>query len=416
MSQNLNGNQTMLKESWFALRSGHWPSLLGAWLHFEVSFVVWLLIGALSIPISEEFGLSGFQKGLLVGIPLLGGSLLRIVVGPLGDWAGAKMVGLAILILEAMALLLGWQWGNSYEEILIVGLILGTAGASFAIALPLASQAYPPAHQGLAMGVAAVGNSGVLLGSFFAPRLAVLFGWHQVFALMLLPVIGTACAFIWLVQPGASRTNSEKQSRGYLSFLAQGLRQKSMFWLCGLYGITFGGFVGLSSYLPIYFHDQFQMNMVTAGSMTALAAMAGSVARPFGGFLADRFGGLILLPGLFLMIMILCVAFGHFSTIAGSLLVVLGIMLCLGFGNGVVFQVVSYRFKEIMGTASGLIGAAGGLGGFLLPTCLGWLKDLTGSFLMGFLVFGAISGLAALSVMIVQRSTQFVPPKAASET
>jgi NNP family nitrate/nitrite transporter-like MFS transporter len=103
----------MLKEGWRALRSGHWPSLLGAWLHFEVSFVVWLLIGALSIPISEEFGLSGFQKGLLVGTPLLGGSLLRIVIGPLGDWAGAKTVGLAILALEAVALLLGWLWGNS---------------------------------------------------------------------------------------------------------------------------------------------------------------------------------------------------------------------------------------------------------------------------------------------------------------
>ena len=407
----------MLKEGWRALRSGHWPSLLGAWLHFEVSFVVWLLIGALSIPISEEFGLSGFQKGLLVGTPLLGGSLLRIVIGPLGDWAGAKTVGLAILALEAVALLLGWLWGNSFGEILIVGLILGIAGASFAIALPLASQAYPPAHQGLAMGVAAVGNSGVLLASLFAPRLAAIYGWHQVFALMLIPVVGTACVFFWLVQPASLHTSPiKKEPIKYWSFLSQGLQHKSMFWLCGLYGVTFGGFVGLSSYLPIYFHDEFHLDMITAGSLTAFVAMAGSVARPIGGFLADRVGGLILLQGLFLIVMLLCLASGQLPTIGWALTIVFGIMLCLGFGNGVVFQVVSCRFQGIMGTASGLIGAVGGLGGFLLPTGFGWLKDLTGTFTYGFLAFGVVSGLAALSVMIVQRSTRFVPPKTASGT
>jgi NNP family nitrate/nitrite transporter-like MFS transporter len=407
----------MLKEGLTALRSGHWPSLLGAWLHFEVSFMVWLLIGALSIPISEEFALSAFEKGVLVGIPLLGGSLLRVVIGPLGDWAGAKAVGLVILGLEAVALLLGWQWGTNFGEILSVGLILGIAGASFAIALPLASQAYPPAHQGLAMGVAAVGNSGVLLASLFAPRLAAVFGWHQVFALMLVPVLGTACLFFWLVQPSSSQKHSYKkqESSSYLSLLSQGLRHTSMYWLCGLYAVTFGGFVGFSSYLPIFFHDQFQIDMVTAGTLTAIAALVGSVARPLGGFFADRFGGFLLLKGLFVIIMILCLASGQFSTIAWALAIVLMIMLCLGFGNGVVFQVVSCRFQGMMGTASGLIGAAGGLGGFLLPTCFGWLKDFTGTFSAGFFVFGLVSGFAALSVMIVQRTTRFERPKSVSE-
>ncbi|MDH5564435.1 MAG: MFS transporter [Nitrospirota bacterium] len=408
----------MLKESVRALRSGHWPSLLGAWLHFEVSFMVWLLIGALSIAISEEFALSGFQKGVLVGVPLLGGALLRIVIGPLGDWVGAKTVGLGILGLEALALLLGWQWGTSFGEILVVGLILGIAGASFAIALPIASQAYPPAHQGLAMGVAAVGNSGVLLTSLFAPRLAAAFGWHQVFALMLVPVLGTACLFLWLVQPSSLPPPSDKKDNAphFLSLLAQGLQQQSIYWLCGLYAVTFGGFVGLSSYLPIYFHDQFQVDMVTAGSLTAVSALAGSVARPLGGFFADRFGGLRLLEGLFVLIMILCLMSVLSSTIVWALIIVLAIMLCLGFGNGVIFQVVSCRFPGIMGTASGLIGAAGGLGGFFLPTCFGWLKDSTGTFSMGFFVFGFVSGFAALSVMIVQRSTRFDRPKSVSES
>jgi NNP family nitrate/nitrite transporter-like MFS transporter len=407
----------MLKDGLHALRSGHWPSLLGAWLHFEVSFMVWLLVGALSIAISEEFGLSALQKGVLVGIPLLGGSFLRIVIGPLGDWAGAKSVGLAILGFEALALILGWQWGTSFGEMLIVGLLLGIAGASFVIALPLASQAYPPAHQGLAMGVAAVGNSGVLLACFFAPRLAVMFGWHQVFAFMLVPVIGTAYLFFRLVQPASPQgSSSEKQgSTAYWTLLRQGLYNKSMYWLCGLYAVTFGGFVGLSSYLPIFFHDRFQIDMITAGTLTALAALAGSVARPLGGFLADRFGGLILLQGVFFLVMIVCLASGQFSTLAWALTLVLVIMLCLGFGNGVVFQVVSCRFRKTMGTASGLIGAAGGLGGFLLPTCFGWLKDLTGTFSSGFFAFGIVSGLAAVSVMIVKRSAWLASLKPASE-
>ena len=407
----------MLKEGLQALRSGHWPSLLGAWLHFEVSFMVWLLIGALSIAISEEFALSASEKGVLVGIPLLGGSLLRVVIGPLGDWAGAKVVGLVILGLEAVALLLGWQWGTSFGEILIVGLMLGIAGASFAIALPLASQAYPPAHQGLAMGVAAVGNSGVLLASLFAPRLAAIFGWHQVFALMLVPVLGTACLFFWLVQPASSQKHRHKkqETNTYLSLFSQGLRNTSMYWLCGLYAVTFGGFVGLSSYLPIFFHDQFQIDMVAAGTLTALAALAGSVARPIGGFVADRLGGFLLLKGLFVIVMVLCLASGQFSTIGWALAMVLMIMLCLGFGNGVVFQVVSCRFQGMMGTASGLIGAAGGLGGFLLPTCFGWLKDFTGTFSAGFFALGLVSGFAALSVMMVQRSSRFDLPKSVSE-
>ncbi len=399
------------------LRSGHWPSLLGAWLHFEVSFMVWLLVGALSIPISEEFGLSASQTGLLVGLPLLGGAFLRIPVGPMADWLGAKTLGVAILVLEAIALFLGWQAGSSYHEMLFVGFILGWAGASFAIALPLASQAYPPAHQGLAMGVAAVGNSGVLLASFFAPRLAATYGWHQVFGIMLLPVFSTLFLFSWLVQ---SSSSTQRQAHsptfgGVFHLLRQGIQDKLMVWLCGLYGVTFGGFVGMSSYLPIFFHDQLQVDMVTAGTLTALSALAGSGARPIGGFWADRIGGLRLLPKLFGFIMVGSLILANVSGFEWIVSLVFLIMFGLGFGNGVVFQVASSRFKAIMGTASGLIGAAGGVGGFLLPFGFGWLREFSGSFSSGFFIFGVILGLAGLSAMIVQRAIILEPPKPSPE-
>src|SRR5690348_459859 len=160
------------------LRSGHWPSLLAAWLHFETSFVAWLLIGALSGFIANEFGLTSTEIGLLVGIPLLGGAMLRIPVGLASDRVGIKRTGLVLLFAEGAALLWAWLSASDYVQLLTVGLLLGSAGASFAVALPLASRAYPPSHQGLTMGVAASGNSGTFLAAYFAPRLAEHVGWH----------------------------------------------------------------------------------------------------------------------------------------------------------------------------------------------------------------------------------------------
>ncbi|MDT7041304.1 nitrate/nitrite transporter [Candidatus Nitronereus thalassa] len=383
-----------------ALKDGHWPSLLGAWLHFEVSFMVWLLIGALGVAIAQEFDLSATQKGFLVGVPLLGGALLRIVVGPFADLFGAKQVGLGILALEVVALLLGWLFGASYFHMLGVGFLLGFAGASFAIALPIASLAYPPERQGLAMGVAAIGNSGVLLATFFGPRIAESIGWQNTFGVMIIPVVMTAILFYLLVPDHSGQVFRKS---GATFSVRSALQQPFMYWLCFLYGVTFGGFVGFSSFLPIYFHDQYQLDMVTAGTITAICGLAGSLARPVGGHLADRLGGIGLLLTCFLVTAILSVLLSGLLPLKFALPLTIIMLLFLGFGNGVVFQIVSLRFQGIMGTASGFVGAAGGIGGFLLPSWFGVLKDATGSYASGFLVFGLCSGLAATSVLYMQR-------------
>ena len=383
-----------------ALKDGHWPSLLGAWLHFEVSFMVWLLIGALGVAIAQEFDLSATQKGFLVGVPLLGGALLRIVVGPFADLYGAKRVGLGILTLEIVALLLGWLFGTTYIHMLGVGLLLGFAGASFAVALPIASLAYPPERQGLAMGVAAIGNSGVLLATFFGPRIAESIGWHGTFGVMILPVVITAILFFLLVP---DRSGQVPQKSGATFSVRTALQQPFIYWLCFLYAVTFGGFVGFSSFLPIYFHDQYELDMVTAGTITAMCGLAGSVARPVGGHLADRFGGIGLLFTCFSITAALSVLLSGLLPLMFAMPLTITMLLFLGFGNGVVFQIVSLRFQGMMGTASGFVGAAGGIGGFLLPSWFGVLKDTTGSYASGFLVFGLCSGLAATSVLCMQR-------------
>ena len=410
----------MIQQVLQGLRRGHWPTLAGAWLHFEVSFMVWLLIGALSIPISEEFGLTPTQKGVLVGLPLLGGAILRLVVGPLGDQVGAKFLGLGILGLEGLALVLAWQGGHSIEAMYGIGFLLGFAGASFAIALPLASRAYPPAFQGLATGVAAVGNSGVFLTTLIAPRLAQYLTWNQVFGVMLIPVLVTFVVFAVIVQGDSTKSTSlpiHSQHRTRF-LLMSGLKDPFMYWLCFLYAVTFGGFVGFCSYLPIFLHDQYHVGMVVAGTLTAICGFVGSIARPLGGFLADRVGGCSLLQGVFLVLAFLCVLSGIVSSVGeifwgmGAILLMMG---GLGFGNGVIFQVVSSRFSQLMGTASGFIGAAGGVGGFLLPVWFGWLKEISGLFSVGFFLFGIILGMAGISAMIVLRTGGVSMPKPAEE-
>ncbi|MDE0404230.1 MAG: MFS transporter [Nitrospira sp.] len=384
-----------------ALKSGHWPSLLGAWLHFEVSFVVWLLIGALGIAIAEDFVLSATQKGLLVATPLLGGALLRIVVGPFTDQFGAKRVGLGILGMEMVALALGWLFGQNYAQMVGIGLLLGTAGASFAVALPVASRAYPSEHQGLAMGIAATGNSGVLLATFFAPRLATHIGWHGVFGLMIVPVLIAAIMFTLFVQEFSLQN---QQTKSLASSFRTVYRERFMQWLCFFYGVTFGGFVGFSSFLPIFFHDQYGLDMVAAGSLTAFCGLAGSIARPVGGYWADRVGGLNLLQVGLPSIGGLCVLLAWLPPPFWAFPLIVMTLLLLGFGNGVVFQVASLRYRNMMGTASGFIGAAGGLGGFFLPFWFGLLKDVTGTYASGFLVFVVLTGIATGSVICIQRS------------
>lgn len=390
-----------------ALRSGHWPSLAGAWLHFEVSFMAWLLIGALGLSIATEFGLTATQKGLLVAVPLLGGALLRVIVGASSDRFGPKSIGLALLGCECLALVWGWLDASSYLQVLGVGLLLGAAGASFVVALPLASRAYPPAHQGLAMGIAASGNSGSVLAMFFAPRLGQMVGWHGVFGLMVLPVALTALLFNWLVRDDIGVIRQERSSWWWAT-TAGALRQPSMYWLCFVYAVTFGGFVGLSSFLPIFFHDQYGVGVVTAGSLTAACGLAGSLIRPLGGYVADRLGGLRVLRAVFLGMAALTVVIGQLPELAWAASLMVMAVAVMGFGNGVVFQVVSDRFPKQIGMASGLIGAAGGFGGFLLPSWLGLLKDVTGTYQSGFLLFAMLALVALLSVVLTIRRSRWV--------
>jgi NNP family nitrate/nitrite transporter-like MFS transporter len=173
-------------------------------------------------------------------------------------------------------------------------------------------------------------------------------------------------------------------------------REPFLYGLCGLYAVTFGGFVGLSSSLPFFLHDHYQMGVVAAGSLTALSGLVGSLIRPLGGYVADWVGGLVVLPSLLGAMTLLLALVGTLPTLPWAVGVIVAAVAVMGFGNGVVFQVASGRYAKQMGMVSGVVGAAGGLGGFLVPLCLGWLKDVTGSFSFGFWLFAACAGLGVI--------------------
>jgi NNP family nitrate/nitrite transporter-like MFS transporter len=385
-----------------ALRSGHWPSLLGAWLHFEISFMIWLLVGALGVLIAEDFQLTATEKGLLVAAPLLSGAMLRLIVGPSSDRYGTKATGAALLLCELIVLIGGWLGPASYGQVLAVGIGLGVAGASFAVALPLASRVYPPAHQGLAMGIAASANSGGVLAAFFAPRLGHALGWQPTFGVMAIPVFLTLVLFMLLVRDPSAHARRPAAAPWWVGTLEL-LRETRTFFFCLLYAITFGGFVGLGSFLPIFFHDQYGLDSLDAGSVTALCVLGGSLARPLGGYAADRIGGLRLLGLLFPTLTALALAAGQFLPVRWEGAVLVLTVGTMGLGNGAVFQAVWHGFAKQIGTAAGVIGAAGGLGGFLLPAGLGALKDVTGSYRSGFVFFAAAAAVAAMAVALVRR-------------
>jgi NNP family nitrate/nitrite transporter-like MFS transporter len=386
------------------LKAGHTPSLIAAFLYFDISFMVWVLLGALANSIVDQFGMTATQRGLMVAVPLLSGAILRLVLGPMTDHIGPRKTGMIGLILTIIPLLLGWLWADSFEKTLVVGTMLGIAGASFAVALPLASRWYPPQYQGLAMGIAGAGNSGTALATLFAPMLAGVYGWPMVFALSLIPISLTLVFFFFAAKDSPNQP-APKPLGDYIKVLSHA----DTWWFCLFYSVTFGGFVGLAVFLNSFFKLQYGLSPVAAGMFATVCVIAGSFLRPIGGYLADRFGGIRMLTILFVGVALTMGALGAYphDLYVGAVLMFL-CMGCLGMGNGSVFQLVPLRFPKEIGVMTGIVGAAGGIGGFFLPSLLGFLKDQTDSFSGGFFAFGAVGLLSAVALAIVGRSWEGV--------
>jgi NNP family nitrate/nitrite transporter-like MFS transporter len=377
------------------LKAGHTPTLFAAFFYFDMAFMVWVVLGPLGVQAAAELQLDAAQKGLMVAVPLLAGAVLRVVNGVLVDRIGPKTTGLIGQVIVIAGLLTAWFVGiHSFTQVVLLGIVLGVAGASFAVALPLASRWYPPQYQGIALGIAGAGNSGTVFAALFAPGLAAIFGWTNVLGLAAIP-LGVALVVYILA---AKDSPNQPPPKTFVEYLAV-LREGDAWWFMFFYAVSFGGFSGLASSLTIYFNSEYGLSPVTAGYFTAAAVFAGSLVRPVGGALADRIGGIRALS---IMYVVAAVALAVVSLRLPQAWMALAVfiigMLALGMGNGSVFQLVPQRFRREIGVMTGLVGMTGGIGGFYLASSLGYSKQLTGSYQIGFLVFASLAALALLGL------------------
>jgi MFS transporter, NNP family, nitrate/nitrite transporter len=379
------------------LKSGHAPTLFAAFFYFDFCFAVWVLNGAMAPFISEAFNLTPAQKGFMISVPILAGALMRFPLGVLAQYIGRKNAAMVEMGLIIVALLYGYFFISQYNDVIAMGVLLGIAGASFGVALSLGSGWFPPQHKGLAMGIAGAGNSGTVLAVLFAPPLAMKFGWQAVYGLaamcMLAPMIVMA---VFAKEP------PDREHQTFRQHIAC-LFEKDGWAFSLIYVVTFGGFIGLASFLPTYFHDQFKVTKVEAGQLTMLAALMGSAVRVVGGYISDRVGGINTLSGVLVVVAVTLVLCGLAS---GSLvLTTLLFMLCfaaLGAGNGALFQLVPLRWPLTTAVAGSMIGEIGALGGGLIPNAMGLSKQYLGTYLWGFVIFAAL----ALGMLLMLRVMQ----------
>ncbi len=379
------------------LKSGHWPTLLASFLYFDFCFAIWVLNGAMGPFIGEAFNLSPAQKGFMVSVPILAGALMRFPLGVLSQYIGRKNAAMVEMSLIVAALAFGYFFVNTYDEVLAMGVLLGIAGASFGVALSLGSGWFPARYKGLAMGIAGAGNSGTVLAVLFAPPLAVKFGWQTVYGFaaltMLLPM-----AVMWF----AAKEPPDREHQSLREHLAC-LFEKDGWAFSLIYIITFGGFIGLASFLPTYYYDQFKVTKVEAGQLTMLATLMGSGVRILGGYVSDRLGGITTLSGVLVLVagsLVLCGMAGTSLTVTTLLF-----MLCfaaLGAGNGALFQLVPLRWPLTTAVAGSMIGEVGALGGGFLPNAMGQSKQLAGTYLWGFVAFAVLALVMLGMLRIVQ--------------
>jgi MFS transporter, NNP family, nitrate/nitrite transporter len=380
------------------LKSGHAPTLGAAFFYFTCSCCIWVMNGAMAPFISEAYQLTPAQKGVMLSIPIFAGAFMRFPLGILAQYVGRKNATLIEMVLIVVALLFGYFFVDSYHSLLAMGALLGVAGASFGVALSLGSGSFPAKYKGLAMGLVGAGNVGTALSVLVAPALAQAYGWQSVYGIAAVFMLLPMAAMILFAQepPDVSKHASFREHIACLF-------EKDGWAFSIIYAVTFGGFIGLATFLPSYYYDQFGVSKVQAGQLSMLAAFMGAAVRVLGGWISDHWGGVNTLSAVLVAVavtLVLCGLAGG-SLVATTLLM----MLCfaaLGAGNGALFQLVPLRWPLATAVAGSMIGEIGALGGGLIPNAMGLSKQHTGTYLWGFVGFA----LCAAVVLVMLRSMQ----------
>ncbi|MDQ0902569.1 MULTISPECIES: nitrate/nitrite transporter [unclassified Paenibacillus] len=345
------------------------------------SFIIWSVFAPIAGQIQELFHLSTIQKSVLIATPVLLGSILRIPMGIYTDRFGGKRIFAAVMLFLVIPLLLA-GWVKSYWLLLLCALFIGMAGTTFAVSLTYVSRWFPPERQGLVLGLAGLGNLGGAAASYTLPFVFNRYGLPWVFwSLAIMIVIVTIIFWIGTKElPAPAKVKTFKQSMVVL-------KEPSTWYLSVFYFLTFGGFVAFSVYLPTFLKDLFQLSATEAGVKTAGFVVISTLIRPLGGYLADRFGSRIVLAAVFAGIIVTSLAMAaSLHQFTGFSVSCLTAAALLGVGNGAVFKMVPEVSSGNTGAVTGIVGAAGGVGGFFPPIVLGIIKDLSGAYTLGFVM------------------------------
>ncbi|MGV1047717.1 MAG: MFS transporter [Solirubrobacterales bacterium] len=368
-------------------------NLLLTTIAFALCFSAWGMLAPLAPKLQDELGLSSTETALMVSVPVVLGSLLRIPLGLITDRFGGRVLfGLMLAYSAAAAVLVGFA--SSYAALLGAGFLLGAAGASFAIGVPFVAGWFEKERQGFAIGVYGVGNIGTAIAAFSVP--AIRDATSQAAAGIVFAAVIAVYALIWLML--AREAPGERPRVRYGEVLRAGWR---LWRLALFYFVTFGGFVAMAIFLPKLLKDWFDLSLTDAGVRAGGFTIVATVARPLGGWLSDRIGPSRVLITAFLGVAL--DAAGLAWQAAGpSIVPVTAFCLTmagfLGLGSGAVFKMVPSEFPEAVGAATGIVGAAGGLGGFFPPLVMGVVKDATGEFVLGF-VFLVVFALGCASLV-----------------
>jgi NNP family nitrate/nitrite transporter-like MFS transporter len=359
-----------------------------ATLAFTVSFAAWSLLSPLAPQFQQQYHMSNFDISLLVAIPVILGSLARIPIGLITDRFGGRKVMTGLLLFVILPLL-GITTANSLPAFLFWGFLLGMAGSSFAAGVPFVSRWFSAESQGLVLGIFGIGNIGTAISARFAPQIARSMGsWQPVFLIFAGITLLMAIAFYFLAGDNEQAARPTQTFQQQLTIL----KNEKLSWAFGLfYGVTFGGFVAFSLYLPTLLTSQFHLDKIDAGNRAAIFVILATLARPFGGWLADRIGAANILFSAFIIIPILALILAFQPGMVLLTLCFLFMAVLFGLGSGAVFKLVPQYFPKQAGTVTGLVGAAGGLGGFFPPLIMGLSQTSFGNYTLGYVLLASVT-------------------------
>ncbi len=369
-----------------------WSVLAVSTLAFTVCFMVWMMFGVIGIPIKKQLGLNATEFGLLTAMPILTGSLVRVPLGIWTDRYGGRIV-MALLMAATVPAIWLMAYATAFWHFLVIGMFVGLAGGSFSVGTPYVARWFPRNRQGLAMGIYGAGNSGSAVNKFIAPALLVGFGWPMVPQVYAAVMLGTLVLF-WMFS--ASKPEHLVHNKTSLRDQLQTLKDPRVLRYCQYYSIVFGGYVALALWMVQYYVGEFGLDIRVAALLAACFSLPGGVLRAIGGGLSDKYGAhsvtwwVMWVSWICLFLLsypqtdfTILTANGPRSFHIGlnvytftALMFILGI--AWAFGKASVFKYISDEFPENIGAISGIVGLAGGLGGFVLPIMFGALMDLTG--------------------------------------